>query len=193
MAAKLGEVFELVDLGPVEYLLGIEVIIRENAVLLSQRQYGEDRLKRFHMLECNGAAPPKAMTETKVKYLVSGSRPDIAHVVRGLGEAMAHYDETDYQRGKRVLRLRYLRATTDYVLWLPVTKQDPVHLEVYTDANYADDCTDRRSISGYATLFNTSVISYGSRKQSLNAQSTRESEYLAMNEGVRDVIWLCEL
>ncbi|DAZ97572.1 TPA: hypothetical protein N0F65_005544 [Lagenidium giganteum] len=67
MAAKLGEVFELADLGPVKYLLGIEVIIRENAVLLSQRQYVEDVLKMFHMLECNGAATPEAMTETKVE------------------------------------------------------------------------------------------------------------------------------
>lgn len=66
-------------------------------------------------------------------------------------------------------------------------------ITVYSDADYANDHTDRQSVSGYVTMINGSVISYGSRKQGLNAQSTMESEYVAMNEGSRDVMWLYEL
>ncbi|KAE9066510.1 hypothetical protein PF005_g28532 [Phytophthora fragariae] len=39
-------------------------------------------------------------------------------------------------------------------------------------------------------MINGCVVSYGSRKQGLNAQSTMEAEYVAMNEGARDIMWL---
>ncbi|DBA00899.1 TPA: hypothetical protein N0F65_006099 [Lagenidium giganteum] len=81
-----------------KYLLGIEIIIRDNAVLLSQRQCVKDVFKIFHMSEFNGTATPEVVTEAKVKapksnehllyrwlvgalqFMVSGSRPDIAVV-----------------------------------------------------------------------------------------------------------------
>jgi hypothetical protein len=43
------------------------------------------------------------------------------------------------------------------------------------------------------TFVNCNVVSYGSRKQEINAQSTREAEYIAMNEGTRDLLWLIGL
>ncbi|KAE9292489.1 hypothetical protein PR003_g24743 [Phytophthora rubi] len=65
-----------------------------------------------------------------------------------------------------------------------------LRLEAYSDADYANDQQDRRSIRGYVTMLNGRVVSYGSRKQGLNAQSTMEAEYVTMNEGARDVMCL---
>ncbi|KAE9223517.1 hypothetical protein PF002_g14939 [Phytophthora fragariae] len=67
---------------------------------------------------------------------------------------------------------------------------DLLRVEAYSDADYANDKEDHQSVSGYVTMVNGSVVSYGSRKQGLNAQSTMESEYIAMNEGARDIMWL---
>jgi len=45
------------------------------------------------------------------------------------------------------------------------------------------------------TMLDGNAISYASRKQAINAQSTAEAEYIAMSEGVKDILWavgLCE-
>ncbi|DAZ99169.1 TPA: hypothetical protein N0F65_008202 [Lagenidium giganteum] len=71
--------------------------------------------------------------------------------------------------------LRYLKAKMNYGLQLRVHDTMPLNLTVYTDANFADDDADRRRVSGYVTLLNISVISYSSRKKTLNAHSTMVS------------------
>ena len=122
---------------------------------------------------------------------VSDSRPDLAHVVRQLGQYMSNFKVEHYAQALRVLR--YLRRTTDYGLVLVMSDDqvaEPVDLMVYTDADYANDAEDRRSISGYVTLLNGATVSYGSRKQGITALSTMEAEYIAMSEGVRDILWL---
>ncbi|KAE9331188.1 hypothetical protein PF008_g15553 [Phytophthora fragariae] len=60
----------------------------------------------------------------------------------------------------------------------------------YSDADYANDPADRRSISGYVTMLDGNVISYASRKQEINAMSTCEAEYVAMSEAAKDILWL---
>ncbi|KAJ8525578.1 hypothetical protein ON010_g15536 [Phytophthora cinnamomi] len=164
------------------------------------------------MKDCHGVATPKGGTSDIVQervdasqqevppyreivgalqYLVSGSRPDIAHVVRRLGQYMSNYCANHYAQAERVLR--YLKATKDFGLQVKVIGSAEVELprlEAHSDADYANDQQDQQSVSGYITMLNGNVVSYGSRKQGLNAQSTMEAEYVAMDEGSRDVMWL---
>ncbi|TYZ61549.1 hypothetical protein PybrP1_013064 [[Pythium] brassicae (nom. inval.)] len=125
-----------------------------------------------------------------LQYLVSGSRLDIAHAVRALGQYLTCYTAKLYLRAKRVPK--YLKATEDVSLYMRVEQSadKPATLEALTDADYANDKDDREKISGYAIFFDGNVVSYGSRKQALNAQSTAKAEYLAMNEGKRDLMWM---
>lgn len=51
-------------------------------------------------------------------------------------------------------------------------------LITYSDADWARDATDRRSISGSATLCNDCLINWFSRKQNCVAQSTAEAEHI---------------
>jgi hypothetical protein len=213
IAKQLETAFELVFLGPVKYLLGVDITIdyTQRVVFFCQENYIKEILKRFHMANCNGVATPESETvlvesenDSKtscditlpyreivgaLQYLVSGSRPDLAHVVRSLGQFMSCYDEQHYARARRVLR--YLKSTMDHGLLLKVKQDESIKLlQVYSDADYANNKDDRKSVSGYVTMIDGSVISYGSRKQGINAQSTMEAEYVAMNEGVRDLMWL---
>lgn len=80
-------------------------------------------------------------------------------MVRGLGQHLADYDATHYEKAKRVLK--YLKATADYALRMRVERQDKIKLEAYTDAVYANDRDDRKSISGCVTFIGGSAISYG--------------------------------
>ena len=197
-------------LGSVKYLLGVEVVVDrlKNYVFFSQASYVDSIRRRFHMETCHGVSTPEASTANSdvevgksasdevvpfreavgaFQCLVSGSRPDIAHVVRRLGQYMSKFESSHYAQAKRVMR--YLQATKEYGLCMKVAgsarSSQLLQLEVYSDADYANDPEDRQSVSGYVTLINGCVISYGSRKQGLNAQSTMEAEYVAMNEGAR--------
>ncbi|KAE8906206.1 hypothetical protein PF005_g21427 [Phytophthora fragariae] len=73
---------------------------------------------------------------------------------------------------------------------MDVVLREKVEVVVYTDSDYANDPDDAKSISGYITYLDGNVISYGSRKQGINAQSSTEAEYISMNEGVKDILWM---
>ncbi len=62
-------------------------------------------------------------------------------------------------------------------------------LEVFTDSDYANDTTDRKSISGYVSQIDGNSITYASKKQGIIALSTSEAEYVAMHESARDITW----
>lgn len=63
----------------------------------------------------------------------------------------------------------------------------------FTDADWASDQTDRRSMSGYQFFFKGSIISWASKKQTFVATSTMESEYVAASHGCKEAIWLRSL
>ncbi|KAG3126104.1 hypothetical protein PI126_g22469 [Phytophthora idaei] len=211
IAAALQETFELTTMGTVKYLLGIEILIdRPNRqIVYCQKQYVSEVLKRFQMSDCNGCATPEAATPSTavvsvtkdylpyrelvgaLQYLVNASRPDIAHATRRLGKFLATYDHTHYAQTKRVLR--YLKATCDYGLVMDVPDGTAANVRCYSDADYANDSVDRRSISGYVNTLDGNVMSYASRKQEINALSTCEAEYVAMSEATKDVVWLAGL
>ncbi|GMF39173.1 unnamed protein product [Phytophthora fragariaefolia] len=195
-------------MGSVKYLLGVEILINrpQRQIIYSQQQYVVDVLKEYHMSTCNGCATPEAMSPSKavqpetseilpyrelvgsLQYLVTASRPDIAHAVRHLGKYLSNFDHTHFAEAKRVLR--YVQATKDYGLVQDVSEGTSAELVIYSDADYANDPADRRSISGYVTMLDGNVISYASRKQEINAMSTCEAEYVAMSEAAKDILWL---
>ncbi|GMF63018.1 unnamed protein product [Phytophthora fragariaefolia] len=105
-----------------------------------------------------------------------------------IGKYLSNFDHTHLAEAKRVLR--YLQATKDYGLVQDVSKGTSAELVIYSDADYANDPADRRSISGYVTMLDGNVISYASRKQEINAMSTCEADYVAMSEAAKDVLWL---
>jgi len=58
------------------------------------------------------------------------------------------------------------------------------------DSDWAGDCSDRKSISGYAILMDGGAVSWGSKKQSCVTLSTVESEFITASAVVKEVIWI---
>ncbi|WMV30664.1 hypothetical protein MTR67_024049 [Solanum verrucosum] len=60
----------------------------------------------------------------------------------------------------------------------------------YSDSDWARSIDARKSTSGYAFLFGSSICSWLSKKQSVVAQSTAEAEYVSAAKATSQAIWL---
>jgi len=113
----LKEEFEFSDLGPLTWLLGIQVEWQEDSVTLSQRTYIDQLLVRFGMNACNPISLPLDPNKFKyllqaqdgdnladisqyqqivgsLMYLVIGTRPDLAFTVSALSAYSTTYGYT---------------------------------------------------------------------------------------------------
>ncbi|KAE9046795.1 hypothetical protein PR003_g4604 [Phytophthora rubi] len=100
-------------------------------------QQVRELLVRFHMASSRRAKTPEPSGQLQVResaegegpspyrqllgalgYLLSGTRPDLAHAVRNLGMYLAEFDDTHFELGRHVLR--YLKHTTDFGLVMDI-------------------------------------------------------------------------
>ncbi len=89
--------------------------------------------------------------------------------------------QQDFQIAKKILR--YLKGTKSNKLKLP--KWNPANkvcVEAYSDADWADNKSDRKSVSGGIVLMNGVPIMWSCKKQTCVALSTLEAEYIAASE-----------
>lgn len=143
------------------------------------------------MFECKAATTPialgtklskndqgKSIDQTLYKRLVgsimylTATRPDIMFFVTRFMESPK---DSHWQTGKRILR--YVAGTVDYGLWYP--SESKSFLVGFTDSDFAGSIDDRKSTSGYAFKYGSSLISWASRKQSVVTLSSAEAEYVA--------------
>ena len=82
--------------------------------------------------------------------------------------------------------LCYLRGTTGQPI---VYKRGKFRMVSYTDALFEADPDHRKSTTGYLFFLGGGLISFGSKTQSLTAQSTVESELQALSYGAREAVY----
>jgi hypothetical protein len=160
------------------------------------------------MLECKAAATPialgtklrkndqgKSIDQTLYKRLVgslmylTATRPDIMFVVSLISRFMESPKDSHWQTGKRILR--YVAGTIDYGLWYP--SESKSFLVGFTDSDFSGSIDDRKSTSGYAFKYGSSLISWASRKQPVVTLSSAEAEYVAATSATCQVVWLRRL
>ena len=87
--------------------------------------------------------------------------------------------------------MRYIKGTLEASIIYSVDSSDePVG---YSDADYASDPGDRKSISGYGFQYAGGMISWKSKKQPVVAHSSSESELIALDSAAREALWLTSL
>ena len=84
--------------------------------------------------------------------------------------------------------LKYLRTTKDWALVYGGNIE--LCAKGYTDASFQTDRDDSKSQSGYVFTVNGAAVSWKSSKQSVIADSTTESEYIAASEAAKEAIWM---
>jgi hypothetical protein len=82
----------------------------------------------------------------------------------------------------------YLNNTVEF--GIKYVKGASTVLAAYSLTSWADDAETRRSVGGYTVLVAKGVISWRSKRQSLVATSTTESEMIAAAETTEEVLSL---
>jgi hypothetical protein len=128
-------------------------------------------------------------------YLGVSTRPDIAYYAMWLGQFSSKPSRSHMLAAKHVLR--YLGGTKLLALSLGLPSPSmPTSLNGFiksmgcSDADWASDAIDRKSISGYSFFFQGSLVSWSSVKQKSIALSSTEAEYYAMTHAFREALWI---
>lgn len=211
LMAALSLQYQVKDLGQPSQFLGMRIEHFEDTVLVSQAAYVQEILHRFAMLPCRTHPtpmiphtrlddlnePPSADEATEmarmpyrqvvgsVLYLARVSRPDIAFTVNQLARHCSQPRKTAWQAAKYLLR--YLSGTQSTKLRLAPTSSG---IDVASDADFANDKADRKSVSGFVVYLFGAPVAWGSTKQGVVAQSSTAAEFIAANDGLLQGEWI---
>ncbi|KAL5709658.1 hypothetical protein ACHQM5_020322 [Ranunculus cassubicifolius] len=174
LKSQLSRQFEMKDLGPLRYFLGIEVASSPKGYLLSQSKYASDILERARLTDTRTTETPseinahynsfdgEILPDATLYCTIVGSlvyltitRPDIAYDVHIVSQFVASPTTVHWAAVLRILR--YLRGTLHQSLLLPSTST--LELRAYSDADWAGDVTDRKSTTGLCIFLGDSLIS----------------------------------
>jgi hypothetical protein len=173
---QLQKEFAVKDLGKLGYFLGIEIHHTPTGLTLTQQKYIHDLLLRTNMENSKGVATLMLPTEklplhdgdhlspedtTSYKSVVgalqylSFTRPNISFSVNRVCQFLSTPTTTHWAAVKRILQ--YLRATSD--LSLCFTKSGSPLLSAFSNANWAGNPDDRRSMGRYTIFYGGNLIS----------------------------------
>lgn len=205
---KLSSTFAMKDLGVMKHYLGIDINYEreKGAVTLSQRHFIDEVLKRFSMSQCKSSSTPmeaKSMQQPhidgdstlsdkpyrkligSVMYILLCTRPDISFPVGVLSKFLQSPTNTHWTSAKRILR--YLQGTISMSLLFK--RGNNLSIVGYCDADWAS-ASDRKSTTGYCIFVGGNLVSWKSKKQSVVALSSTESEIIAATETMRELLWI---
>ena len=206
---QMAQEFDMSNLGLLSSYLGLEVKQGEKFIFLSQTGYARKILQHAKLGECNAVATP---LEVRLKFTnkegrtpvdstiyrsligslryLTNTRPDLLFSVRILSRYMEHPSIEHFNEVKRILR--YIKGTENYGL---LYKKGDVRGELvgFSDSDFAGDCDDRKSTSGYIFFFGGMAVSWSSQKQSIVALSSCEAEYIAATSATCQAIWMYRL
>lgn len=204
---SLTDTFKMKDMGELHYCLGVHR--DENGMSLCQSQYLLRLLEKYGLSDANTVSTPMDVNVKLVKsddyskkvdpvsyqsmvgsllHAARATRPDIAHAVGTVSRFNSEPTEAHMTAVKRIFR--YLKGTIDLSLNYKATGEK---LFGYSDADWANDLDNRRSVSGNVLLMSGGAISWLSQKQTTVALSTSEAEYMALGSATQEVIWLQRL
>nr|GEW82002.1 uncharacterized mitochondrial protein AtMg00810-like [Tanacetum cinerariifolium] len=186
--------FQMSSIGELTFFLGLQVTQKGDGIFISQDKYVDEILKKFDFLTVKTASTPMEASKPLLKdenvkdvdvhlyrsmigslmYLTS-SRPDIKFAICACARFQVTPKVSHLHALKRIFR--YLKGQPKLGIWYP--KDLLFDLEAYTDSDYAGASLDRKSTTKGCQFLGNRLTSWQCKKQTVVANSTTESEYVA--------------
>ena len=211
----LRQFFKLKELGLIKDYLGIEINydLEKQTLKLYQTKYIDKILARFDMNNANTCTTPMD-NRAKIKpnnsqalkgeikwfqaaigallFLMLATRPDIAYSVITLARHASNPSIEHIIAIKRIFR--YLKGTRHLgITYSNQKKPNDLDIIGYCDADYAGDIASAKSTSGYIFYIANAPFMWKSKLQSIIAQSSTESEYIAINLAAKEAVFILSL
>lgn len=209
----LSKHFDIKILGPTKQLLGVNFTEDNGQLMLDQSKYISQIYNKFKIFNPPHSSLPMSKgqvlskgqspsTEDERKemdqfpyrsligclaYLAGKTRPDIAWAVNRLSQFQENPGRLHWNLLLRVLG--YVWDTRKYQLNLS-NITGTLEIVAYSDADYAANLDDRTSCSGQLILVGGAPVDWRTIKQRCVALSTMESEFLALTETSKQLVWI---
>ncbi|GJR27040.1 putative ribonuclease H-like domain-containing protein [Tanacetum coccineum] len=183
----------------------ILLVQKDDGIFISQDKYVADILKKFDFVTIKTAS---TLIETNKALLkdeeagdvdvhlyrsmigswmyLTASRPDIMFAVCACARFQVTPKVSHLNVVKRIFR--YLKGQPKLGLWYP--RDSPFDLEAFSDSDYAGASLDRKSTTGGCQFLGKRLISWQCKKQTVVANSTIESKYVAAANCCGQVLWI---
>jgi hypothetical protein len=204
LITQLAYTFELKDLGPLRFFLGLQIDYNRAGLFVHQKKYVSDLLLKFNMTNCKPASTPFSISQklqpstddvlpdpTQYRSLVGAlqyatfTRPDITYAVNQVCQYMHKPNSTHLVAAKRILR--YLQGTFHLGIRF---QSGSSSLTAFTDSDWAGDPYDCRFTTGITVFLGNNPITWVSKKQHTVSRSSTEAEYRALATGAAELAWL---
>lgn len=194
--------------------LGLNILKTDNGLFIHQRDTVEKILDLFNMSECKPSKIPivpklnlkfvKENDKQNLKlpyreligclmYVMLGSRPDLSFAVTYFSQFQNCFSNEHWLNLKQVLR--YLKLTIDY--GINYSKSENSNkcdvISAYVDSDFANDCNDRKSITGFVIKILNNVVFWKTRKQTTVSLSSAEAEYVALSSCTVECVFIAHL
>ena len=196
--------FEMKDLGNLYYFLGSQISHTDEGLFVSQSKYINELVDKMDLQDCKPCATPCLPYHILLKndgkpyhspdqyrsvvgalQYLTFTRSDIAFYVNQACQFMHNPIESHVIAVKRILR--YLNGTSNYGIHF---KPGLIHLQSYSDADWAGDPNDRRFTSGFVIFLGSNPISWASNKQHTVSRSSTEAKYRALAITTAEIAWI---
>ena len=215
--ADLRKEFDMDDRGDAEYILGMQIERDRTArtLKLTQTQYAKDVVKKFNMdkstcgikvpirpdmkmsaADCPTTPEEKAYMKKipyrsavgSLMYLATCTRPDISYAVSMCASYMHNPGRVHWKAVKDIMA--YVNLTKGRgLIFGEIQEELKDTVYVFADADHAGNMDNRRSRTGYVTMFNGGAVSWKTRLQDRVGISSTEAEYYAASEAFGEAKW----
>jgi hypothetical protein len=203
--------FKINELGELDHILQMGVYWNEDrtSVAFSQQKHIEKLVTKYGIANAKPKYIPMSPEidlkkdqpmDPELPYLnlLGGlmwiarcTRPDIQFSVNYLAQFSHCYTLEHYTALKQVAK--YLNTTKELMfhLYKPVQPfRGEIDIIQWTDADWATDKNDRKSITGHVTYVLSQPVSWGSRKQKSVAHSSTEAELVAAVDTAKEGMYM---
>ena len=200
--------FKMSMIGELNHFLGLQIRQQELGIFLFQSKYARNLVKKFGFESASFVRTPmssnvkltidllgKSVDSSLYRSMIGSllyfivSRLDISYSMGVYARYQANPKKSHMITLKRIIK--YVKTTAGFGVWYNKDTNDV--LAGYSDADWAGNADNRKSISRGCFCMGDNLVSWMSKKQNSISLSTVEVEYNAAGSCCTQLLWMQKL